>query len=381
MDFFLVFVFFLTIALSAASYFFYPIVIWAIGGLFPFSPRKSDFHPRVSILIAAYNEERYIREKLINTLDLDYPIDQLEIIVGSDGSTDNTANIVTTYKSKGIKLLDFHTNRGKTAVQNDLVSASTGDIIIFTDAASFLPKDAILKLTRNFADDRVGCVAGRMQFLDTDHNITTQSQGIYWKYESTLRILESRLGRLIGVDGPLYAVRREYYVPLDHNIISDLVTPLLVLHQNRKVILEPEALVNEYPTRASRQELTTRRRITLRGLVGVFAYPFLLNPIRHPFLALQIFFHKLLRWSIGLMVIFNLICCLFLSEILLFKVFLFIHFLLLLAALIGFALNKLGHYHRFFTIPYYFYLINTAATLGFLDFIRRKQAISWRPVR
>jgi cellulose synthase/poly-beta-1,6-N-acetylglucosamine synthase-like glycosyltransferase len=378
---FLLLIYFTTIFLCLATYAFYPIVILLAGKLIPFKPQKKDITPKVSIIIAAYNEEKHIQKKIKNTLALDYPLDKLEILIGSDGSTDGTADRIREVTAQAVNLLDCNTNRGKTAVQNDLVNMSHGEILIFTDAASFLPADAIKKIVRNFADNRVGCVAGKMRFVGTDSNLTTQSQGLYWRYEVKLREMESKLGSLIGLDGPLYALRRNYYVHLEHNIISDLLTPLLVLEQGKKVILEPEAIVKEEPTSKAEQEFTTRRRITLRGLVGLFTYKQLLNPLMHPILACKIFFHKILRWCVGPLVIVHIAACLALSEHWFFKLSLAFYIIFFLAAAIGWAGDKVGFKVKILTVPYYFTLVNLAATMAIVDFIRKKQAVSWIPVR
>jgi cellulose synthase/poly-beta-1,6-N-acetylglucosamine synthase-like glycosyltransferase len=342
---------------------------------------KKGLTPTVSILIAAYNEEKNIREKLENTIELDYPKDKLEIIVGSDGSNDRTVEIVAEYSKKGVKLLDFKKNRGKTAVQNDLVSTSRYDILVFTDAASFLRKDSLQNLVKSFSDKRVGAVAGCMKFASEKNNLTVQSQGLYWKYEMKLREAESIIGSLVGVDGPLYAVRREHYVPLASHIISDLMTPLLVLKQGKQVVLDKNAIVYEAPTTKSEQELKTRRRITLRGLVGIFSEPKLLSPFHFPLLAVQIFFHKLLRWTVGFLVIINFLICVFLSVDPFFKFVLAIYLAFFTAAVFGWGLERNGKSIALFKVPYYFCLVNLAAALGVIDFFKKKQAVSWKPVR
>ena len=378
---FFLFLYLLTIFLCLCSYALYPICIGVLGRLFPFEVHQTDIKPNISIIIPAYNEANNIGKKIKNTLSLEYPKDKVEILVGSDGSTDQTAEIVKKFDNHNVQFVDFVENRGKTAVQNDLVNLSEGEILIFTDAASFLKQDALLKLVRNFADERVGCVAGRMLFIDTNSNITTQSQGFYWRYESKIRKLESNLGCLIGVDGPLYAVRRDCYIPLERNIISDLITPLLVLAQGKKVILEPEAFVFEDPTRESEQELTTRRRITLRGLISLFAHAKLVNPLKFPLLATQIFFHKILRWFVGPLALLNGLACVFLSSNRIFVTILIFYSFFAIAAAGGWILDYFGMRNRLFVVPYYFTLVNLAATLGIIDFFRKKQAVSWRTVR
>ncbi len=370
-----------TLFLCVVTYALYPIAIYFISRFYSFKVDKKDYYPFVSIIISAYNEEKHIEEKITNTLSLDYPKDKLEIIIGSDGSSDKTVELAEKYSAHGIKLIDFKVNRGKTIVQNECVTASKGEILIFMDAASLLNKDAIRKIVQNFADSRIGCVAGCLRFVNTETNLTTESQGIYWKYELKIRELESHLGCLIGVDGPLYAIKRENYVQLRGNIISDLLSPLLVLAAGKMVVLEKEALVNEYPTQKSGEELNTRRRITLRALVGLTAHAELLNPFKYPTLALQIFFHKLLRWFVGPLVIVNILSCWFLSDNTFFAIILVGYMLFFAVAILGLIIGRFGIRWRAVTIPYYFTLVNLAATLGIIDFIRRKQAVSWTPVR
>jgi cellulose synthase/poly-beta-1,6-N-acetylglucosamine synthase-like glycosyltransferase len=126
----------------------------------------------------------------------------MEIIIGSDGSVDKTVEIARKYAKYGVKVLDFEKNQGKTRVQNECAKISGGEILVFTDAASFLNAEAIKNIVGNFSDPRIGCVAGRMRFVNTENNMTTESQGLYWRYELKIREMESRIGRLIGVDGP-----------------------------------------------------------------------------------------------------------------------------------------------------------------------------------
>ena len=367
--------------LCLSTYFVYPMVIWLISKIRPLKINSMEYYPNVSIIISAFNEENSIKEKINNAFAQDYPSNKIEIIVGSDGSTDRTVEFAKSVKDPRLKVFDLKENEGKTAVQNYCVDQSTGEIIFFTDAASFISHNAIKDMVKNFADKRVGCVAGLMRFINTDLNITTESQGLYWKYEAKLRDLESKLGHLIGVDGPLYAIRRSDYVRLGNNIISDFISPLMVIANGKKTILEKEAFVEEVPTHASDHEIRTRRRITLRGLIGLKEHAGLLNILKYPALSLQIFFHKVLRWFVGPLVLINFISVLFLSQILIFKLFLFGYLIFLIGALIGMGLEKMKLRVKLFSIPYYFALVNYAAILGIIDFLNNKQVITWQPVR
>ncbi len=381
MDFILKIIFWSTLSLIISTYFLYPFILFVISKVKPFYVHKKDIYPSVSVVISAFNEEKHIEQKIENTLNLDYPKENLEIIIASDGSTDKTCEIAGRYKEKGIKLLDFRTNRGKVIIQNESVEHASGEIILFMDAASLVDKNALRKIVQNFSDKRVGCVAGRMVYVDTDLNITTKSQGLYWKYENNIRNLESRIGQMIGVDGPLYAIRKSNYVMLGKNIISDLITPLLVILQGKKVVLEEHAVVMEEPNIHSEHEFNTRRRITLRGLNGLRAYPEMLNPFSHFSLSMQIIFHKILRWFVGLFVGINIVASIALSANNLYGLFFAGYCLLFLFAITGSILNKRGMQLKILTVPYYFILVNFSATMGVFDFLRRKEIISWKPVR
>lgn len=373
--------FWLTLVLGLGTYGIYPLVIWVAGRIRPLRPDKREITPFVSVIIPAFNEAKHIGGKIENTLSAAYPHENMEILVGSDGSTDDTASIMENFISDRVLFFDFAENRGKTAVQNDLVKSARGNVLIFTDAASFVNPASVQAAVNNFSDARVGCVAGCMRFLDTDTNLTTQSQGLYWKYESKIREFESRVGSLIGVDGPFYAVKPEYYVPLEHHMISDLLTPLLVLEKGKKVVFEPAAQVYEEPTVKTAQEYSTRRRITLRGLVGLKNHKYLLNPLKHPFLSFQIFFHKIVRWGVGLLWGVNILCCVALATHTAFLSLFGLHCLFIAAAVLGWWTSNKGAAYRILTVPYYFSLVNLAATMGIVDFFRKKQAVAWKPVR
>lgn len=374
-------IFFSTLFLVGGTYVLYPFFIYLTSIISPKKRKKKEEYPFVSIIISAFNEEKHIMAKIKNTLNIEYPDDKFEILIGSDGSTDNTVELVKNINLPKIKLFDFKVNRGKTAVQNDLVDHARGEILVFMDAASFVNSGAVKELVKNFADPDVGCVGGTLYFSNTDENITTASQGIYWNYELFLRKKEAVLGRMIGVDGPLYAMRKELYEKMDQDIISDFISPLLVLQKKRMVVLEPSAIVFEEPTKKTKQEIKTRRRITVRALHSLFRYKSLLSPIKNPILFLQIFFHKVIRWFVGPLLLLNVISAYFLANQFWYKIYLFLFVTLLLLALIGYQLDKMEIKNKIFAVPYYFFLVNFAAFLGIMDFLRKKNVVSWKPVR
>ncbi|HQG31366.1 MAG TPA: glycosyltransferase family 2 protein [Deltaproteobacteria bacterium] len=371
--------FWLCSLLTAYVYFLYPLLIMRVSRSAGRKYVKSDILPSLSVIITAYNEERNIAGKIENTLELDYPGHLMEVIVGSDGSTDRTDEIVRSYEDRGVRLLSFPENRGKTMVQNDCVREARGEIIVFMDAASLCSRDSLRKLAANFADPRVGAVAGRVAFTRAEENLTTESQGVYWKYEQFLKKAESSLGSLVGVDGPLYAIRKDLCEKLDEDMMSDFISPLLVIKNGHSVVYEPEAVTYEEATVRAEDEIRTRRRIVNRGLAGLSKHRELVNPAASPLLAWQIISHKVLRWLVG----FYYLGMLATSLVLAARWFFFFAFsgLMAILCLSHYSLWMQDRQSRWFTIPYYFVLVNMAAVLGSIDFIKGKRVISWKPVR
>lgn len=335
----------------------------------------------LSVIISAYNEQRDIGGKIENTLNLEYPPGWVEIIVGSDGSTDRTNEIAAAYERQSIRLLAFPQNRGKTAVQNDCAAIARGEILVFTDAASTCNPTALLEIARHFADHRVGCVAGKIVYAQRGGSLVEKSQGIYWRYEQMLRKYEGRLGSMIGVDGPLYAIRKDCYVAMEAEMISDLISPLLVLARGYKVVFAPRALAYEEATKTSAEEFRTRMRVVLRGLRGLSRKEVLGCLWRRPWLILQVLSHKVLRWAVGGFFLGMLLATCFLLEVPFYRFFGGFAVTLLGAAFVGFLLPKKGWGFRFLAVPYYFTLVNAAALAGFWKYLRRQKLASWVPHR
>src|SRR5437763_5328294 len=209
-------------ALLLYGYVGYPALVWAVSRLRPRAVRRAELTPTVTVVITAYNEERDLAAKLENTLALDYPRELLEIIVASDCSTDRTDEIAREFSARGVKLARQPQRLGKTAAQNAAVKEAAGEIIVFSDATSQYEADVLQAIVPNFADASIGCVAGRLIYVDSSDSQVGRGAQSYWGYESFLRQHESRACSLIGAPGCLYAVRRSAYVPLYHEACSDL---------------------------------------------------------------------------------------------------------------------------------------------------------------
>jgi len=374
-------VFWLSLGAIVYTYAGYPMLVWAAHKAMRRRVLPGHLEPTVSIIISAYNEAKHLAAKLENTLALDYPADRVEVLVGSDGSSDDTVIIAERYADRGVRCLSFPLNRGKTAVQNDCTRLARGDILVFMDAASLCNREALRALVAPFADRHVGVVGGRVVFGEGEGRLVERAQGIYWRYEQALKRWESKCGALVGVDGPLYAVRRELFPMIRPEMMSDFLVPLKVRQAGYWAVLAPQAIVFEEPTASPWHEFQTRRRLVLRGLRALEGNLDLLNPLRSGWLAWQIWSRKLLRWSAGMMFLAVTITALLLSHRGLYQAAATVCLLMVATALAAGWRDKWKTLPRLFAFPFYFVLVNWAAVAGWMDFLQGKQVVSWQPVR
>jgi biofilm PGA synthesis N-glycosyltransferase PgaC len=242
--------FWISAAFVLYVYFGYPVLLWLLRFLTHPSPKREPIEPSLTLLIAAHNESDVIAAKVRNALALEYPATKLQIVVASDGSKDNTAEIVRSIceaEGRGrVQLLDFVENRGKVATLNDAVSKLTSEIVAFSDASSMLAPDSVRRLTEHFADPKVGAVSGVYRLLKQDQAKLGGQEDFYWKYETFLKLQEARLGAFTGAHGSLYAIRRELYpFPAANTINDDFVIPMRIQQNGYRVDYEPAAVAYE----------------------------------------------------------------------------------------------------------------------------------------
>lgn len=366
--------FFIMVGCIAYSYAGYPLVLLIMGLFRKREPvRPEQDLPSVALIISAYNEERVIREKIENSLKLDYPRDRLRIIVASDGSVDATNDIVREYEAHGVQLRAFEKREGKSATLNRSVLGIEEDIIVFSDANSFYREDALEKLVNGFSDTRVGCVVGRLIYID-NLSYVGRGEGIYWRYESFLNKLESKLGSVLVATGTIFAMRRELFRPVMRDVANDFQLPAEVAAQGYKIVYEPDAVAYEQSTYFCKEEFSRKRRIIVRGLTG---YRHLRNSFGGSFRTYQFISRKLLRWWVGPM-----LPALYLANIPLlgetpFFVIFLLQTLFYLFAAVGALLRRGVVRSRVFLVPFYFVIVNIASFAAIATYLAGHRLSSW----
>jgi cellulose synthase/poly-beta-1,6-N-acetylglucosamine synthase-like glycosyltransferase len=381
MTFFLI-LFWLSVSLVLYTYIGYPLLLAIVSRIKNRPVKRSSYLPSVSFIITAYNEERDLEQKLENTLSLDYPAEKLEIIVASDCSTDRTDEIASRFASRGVLLHRQSQRRGKTAAQNAAVEMARGEIILFSDATTVYNKDVLRSIVRNFSDEYVGAVAGRLVYLDSYKTNTGSGARSYWNYEITLRKLESQIGSLIGVSGCLYAVRKSSYVPLYEEACSDFIIATKMVEQGQRCIFEPEAICTEHTNRRADKEFRMRVRIITQTFTDLLRHKQMLNPFKSGFYAIQLISHKVCRYLIPFFLISIFISSAFLaSHSLFFAVTFALQVLFYSVALLGSIFDRFAIKAGPLALPYYFVLTNLAIIVAVIKFISGERYARWEPIR
>ncbi|PHR83629.1 MAG: glycosyl transferase family 2 [Colwellia sp.] len=302
-------VFWFSLAVIVYSYFVYPLILIIFSAvkqavsdthyLWKKSQRRvvdRDNFPPVSIIIAAYNEESCIKARIENLLSLDYPQDKLTIHIGSDGSKDKTAKILTSFDEVNLKVHIFEENRGKMSVINDLVEQVDSDYIVFSDANTHFNKNTIECLVRHFNHDDIGAVCGELHLIDVDSG--DNKDNIYWNYEQVLKFHEARLNALQGANGAVYAIRKELFIPLPANtIVDDFQIAMNIAKQGSRLIYDPEAIAIEEIAPNLQAEEGRRIRIGLGNYQALFTMTWALNPLLG-WRFIAYFSHKVCRWFV-----------------------------------------------------------------------------------
>lgn len=374
-------IFWVSISLVLYTYFIYPLILMLLRLLKSrITVEEKDFYPSVSLIISAYNEEKVLEAKIINCLQLSYPKDRLEIIIGSDGSTDRTETIANKYIEQGVRFLDFSRRTGKVNVLNNIIPQAKGGIIVLSDANTIYEPNSIQELVKHFINPRIGCVCGKLILKKPDTSYGGEFEGIYWKYESFLKRLEGRMGFLLGANGGIYAIRKNLFEIIPTNtIVEDFVIPMKILENGYKIIYEPEAVAFEETSKSIAEEIKRKIRIGAGAYQAILLTIPMLNIFRG-FPSFAYWSHKVIRWFVPFLLIFLL-----LFNILLIKESRYLYLFILqcigyLGAFTGYLLNKNKIQLKLFTPLYYFVAMNVALLIGFFRFIMGLQSVTWERV-
>jgi len=375
-------VFWICSALVVYVYAGYPLLLYFYSRLKRGHNRAlPDDLPTVTLLISAFNEEACIAEKLDNCLTLDYPKSRLKVMVLSDQSTDRTDEIVKGYASHGIELMRMAERGGKTLGLNDGVAKSASDFVVFSDANAMYRADAICALIAPFSDPKVGAVIGESTYADAESD-AGESESLYWRYETAVKVLESRASSVVGGDGAIYAVRRALFKPMAADALSDFVNPLQVVEQGYQCVFEPKAISVEDVAESFEKEFSRKVRIVNRAWRATMSMKRLMNPLNYSVFAWQLVSHKLLRWLVPafLVVLFgtNLLLA---GESLFFQVTLLLQIVCYGLAVLGAVLHKQTNLNPILYVPYYFCLVNIASARGILQAYQGRTYTIWSTPR
>ncbi len=360
----------------------YPLLVFLYSRWRPENIHRADVEPRVTVLITAFNEESAIREKLENTLQLDYPSEQLEILVASDGSTDRTDKIVREFESRGVKLFRQEGRVGKTTTQNNAVARASGEIVLFSDATTMYSTPVFRLMLPAVADEKVGCVAGRLVYVDDKRTTVGKGAQSYWGYETFIKMAESRACSLIGASGCLYAVRKVAYEPMYAEACSDFLICTSIYRQGMRSVFAPEAVCFEDTNHRSDDELRMRVRVISQTFTDLWRNRDMLNPFKSGFFAIQLISHKLLRYAVPLLLLLVLVSSIFLAGEHPFYVLALTGQVTFYAlALGGWILERMGKPLSLLAMPLYFMLANLASVVAFYKFLRGEKYARWEPIR
>jgi len=370
--------------LMAYSYIGYPLVLAVACKLQRFfrgerstAREETTEWPRVTMLVAAYNEAAVIQDKLENSLAIDYPADRLRVVIASDGSSDATNSLASACTDPRIQLLAYTQRRGKIGTLNATIPNLEDEIIVMSDANTMYAPDAVKKLVRHFADERIGCVCGEL--ILEDPNGGGSGEGLYWKYETLLKRMESKLGFLLGATGGIFAIRKSLFRPLPPTtIVEDFVTAMKILEDGHRVRYEPAARATEYTAPTVKDEMKRKSRIGAGGFQAIGLTAPMLNPLRG-MPALGYWSHKVLRWVVPFLMLGALLSSAALAAQPLYALCLAAQLLSVAIGLDGLGAARFDL--RLIRPVRYFFLMNLALFIGFFRFLRGTQCVTWEQAR
>jgi cellulose synthase/poly-beta-1,6-N-acetylglucosamine synthase-like glycosyltransferase len=359
------------------AYFGYPLTLVLVGRFRGRDVNRAGVFPPVTFIVTVHNEERRIRDKLENTLGLDYPRGSLEILVASDGSSDRTNEIVRGYADRGVQLLDIADRGGKENAQKEAVKKATGEVLVFSDVATMLQEDGLQQLVTSFADPTVGCVSSEDRLVGKEGKPC--GEGLYVRYEMWLRRLESRAGSLVGLSGSLFAARRAVCADFSGEMQSDFRTVLNSMKMGLRGVSDPRAVGLYQDTASQKREWDRKIRTVLRGLTVFFRHLELLNIFRYGLFSYQLFCHKLLRWLVPLLLFMAFASNLVLySRSVIYQITLYLQIVFYVLAAMGLTREELQN-NKLVRIPSYFLSVNLAILFAWWRYLKGQRIVTWTP--
>ncbi len=346
---------------------------------------KEPFTPSLTLIVAAYNEARFIEEKIRNTLSLQYPKDKIRFIFITDGSTDATPEIIVRYPE--IELMHKTGRTGKIVAVHRAMTEVVSEIVVFTDANTMINADALLHISRHYRDEKVGAVAGEKRVQIDASADATAGEGFYWKYESALKKWDSELYSVVGAAGELFSIRSALYEPVSPDtLLDDFMISMNIALKGYRIIYEPEAYAIETASANTTEELKRKIRIGAGGIQSIVRLKRLLWPFSFPLLSFEYLSHRLLRWIITP---YLMILAFILNIFLLarqnntdYLIWLMAGQVLFYgASLLGWLFEKRRIKIKIFFVPYYFCLMNYAVIAGMIRFVFTEQTVLWEKAK
>ncbi len=383
-------IFWLCLFIIFYTYIGYGILLFIIVKILRVFRKKKTFNnnynlPTVTLVVAAYNEAYCIEEKITNTLALEYPAEKVQYIFITDGSTDETPEIISKYGA--IQLMHQSERSGKiVAVHRAMLEVKT-DVVVFTDANTLLNTKALLNICRHFQDSTVGAVAGEKRVQIDDSGDATAGEGFYWKYESKLKAWDSELFSVVGAAGELFSVKTSLYIPVPiDTLLDDFMISMLIAEKGYRIVYEPDAYATENASANTTEELKRKIRIAAGGIQSFLRLSALLNPLRHPILSFQYLSHRILRWTITP---FLMIFCFLLNWYIVIALNGDVKYYIVLAgqvlfygfAILGWMMQSRSIKIKLFFIPYYFCMMNYAVFAGIKRYLSSNQSVLWEKAK
>lgn len=382
----MIIIFWISIFLIVYTFVGYGFVLYflvKIKGVFkkPYVFTTEAALPTVTVLIAAYNEEDIIEDKIENTLLLNYPKDKVQVIFITDGSSDSTADKIRGFSE--ITLLHQDIRAGKMAAIKRAIPSIKGEITVFTDANTFLNKDALLELVKHYQNPKVGAVAGEKRILvEETADASSAGEGFYWKYESKLKKWDYELYSNVGAAGELFSIRTNLYQPVESDtIIDDHMIAMRIAENGYIIAYEPAAYAMETASADVKEELKRKIRIAAGGIQSILRLKKAANPFNNPVFTFQYISHRVLRWTITpfllfLVFILNVVIAVD-TQSPFYVVFLVLQVLFYLLSLTGLYFESRNIRVKALFIPYYFCVMNYAVLAGIIRYYKKNQSAAW----